>query len=87
VTHKGLHTYLGMDCDRVLTVPGLIELEKTHSGIWLLYAFPIYFQGEMPDLWMKVQNEYSRVKQIKGTVGGGDIIIMLKKRKNRELGR
>jgi hypothetical protein len=33
---------------------------------------------------MKVQNEYSRVTQIKGTVGGGDIIIMLKKRKNRE---
>ena len=85
MTYKGLHTYSGMDCDLVLSVPELNELENTHSRTWLLYSIPIYFQGQFPDLWMKVQNEYSPVTQIKGTVGGGDIIIMLKERNNMEL--
>lgn len=83
-THMGLHKYLGMNCERALSIAGLNELEKTHSRTWLLYAFPIHFQGESPDLWMKVQNEYSQVTKIRGTVGGGDIIIMLKKVENRE---
>ena len=84
MTHMGLHTYLGMDCDRALSVPELDELETTHSRTWLLYAFPIHFQGQLPDVWMKVQNDYSLVTKIRGTVGGGDIIIMLKERNNRE---
>jgi uncharacterized membrane protein len=77
-THMGLHRYLGMKCERALSVAGLIELEKTHSRTWLVYAFPIHFQGALPDVWMKVQNDYSLVTKIGGTVGGGDIIIMLK---------
>ena len=84
-THTGLHTYLGMDCYRVLSIPELNELEKVHSRTWLLYSFPIFLEGKSPDLWMKVQNEYSPVTQIRGTVGGGDIIIMLKVRNNMEL--
>ena len=84
-SHMGLHQYLGMKCEQALTIAGLNELEKTHARTWLVYAFPIHFQGALPDVWMKVQNEYSPVTKIRGTVGGGDIIIMLKTRAYREL--
>jgi uncharacterized membrane protein len=77
-TYRPLHTYLGLDCRRPVNMNELNELEKAHSRTWFLYTFPVPFQGRFPDVWDKVQKEYNHVGKFSSTVGGGDIIIMLK---------
>jgi len=77
-TFTPLHVYLGLDCRRPVTMNELNELEKAHSRTWFLYTFPVPFQGLLPDVWDKVHNEYNSVIKFGSTVGGGDIIIMLK---------
>jgi len=77
-TFTPLHRYLGLDCRRPATMNELNELEKAHSRTWFLYTFPVPFQGSLPDVWDKVQNEYNSVTRFGSTVGGGDIVIMLK---------
>jgi len=77
LTYTPLRVYLGLDCLRVRTETELIELEQTHSRTWFLYTFPIPLRNRMPDVWNKIHNDYHRVTRIKGTVGDGDIVIML----------
>jgi hypothetical protein len=44
LTHGPLRFYLGLDCVNVHSETELIELEQTHSRIWMLYTFPTQFQ-------------------------------------------
>jgi uncharacterized membrane protein len=76
-TFTPLHDYLGMDCQRVVTSNELDKLEKEHARTWLLYTLPVPFQSGFPDLWSKVQNDYTSITKFRSTVGGGDIVIML----------
>jgi hypothetical protein len=76
-TFKPFHDYLGMDCQKAVTSNELDELEKEHERTWLIYTLPVPFQANSPDLWNKVQNDYISITKFRGTVGGGDIVIML----------
>jgi len=85
-TFVSLHTYLGMDCQRAVKMSELNELEKAHSRTWFLYTIPIPFQHRSPELWSKVQNDYTLATKFRGTVVGGDIVIMLNSTKTARNG-
>lgn len=72
-----LHRYLGMDC---LTTPEpdlFNRLESEHSRIWFIYTIPDLIVRDSSFVWQKVQNDYTEVERIQGTVAGGDIVILL----------
>ena len=77
LTYLPLHEYLGMDCFRVLSASKLAELEQIHSRTWVVYTLPVLIQEGRPDMWSKIQKDYSPVTRFRGTLGGGDITIML----------
>ena len=47
------------------------------AGPWVLYTFPVRLAATYPDLWGKLQAEYRTATVVPGTVGGGDIVIMV----------
>jgi len=77
LTYVPLHLYLGMNCINVRSAIELDELERAHSRTWLLYTLPIPLQGKAPDVWSRIHNNYSPVTRFRGTIGDGDIVIML----------
>jgi uncharacterized membrane protein len=77
LTRMPLQRYVGMDCIAVFSANELGYLEETHSRTWVLYSFPEHFMYRRPGVWQKLLKEYHRVATKKGTIGGGDIVIML----------
>ena len=77
------HTVHGIDvaaesADRAKKqFPELNQLEQAHSRTWLLFTLPARLRKYTPDVWSKINQDYSRVTRISGTVSGGDIVIML----------
>lgn len=77
MTYMPLHLNLGMDCIDAHSATELHGLEQAHARTWLLYTFPAHLQRYRPEVWRKIFDEYVLVTRISGTVGGGDIVIML----------
>ncbi len=55
----------------------LEALERTHLHTWLVYTFPVRLAAVHPDIWARLAERYERVAVFPGTVGGGDIVIMV----------
>jgi hypothetical protein len=81
-TFLPLHDYLELDCQRAGTRSELNRVEEGHSRTWFLYTFPVPFQSRYPDVWGKVQKDYTPVTKFRSTVGGGNIVIMLNSRRS-----
>jgi mannosyltransferase len=81
-TFLPLHDYLELDCQRAGTRIELNRVEEGHSRTWFLYTFPVPFQSRYPDVWGKVQKDYTPVTKFRSTVGGGNIVIMLNSRRS-----
>ena len=56
----------------------LSDIEATDPRTWVLYTFPVRLSATYLDLWDKLQAEYRTATVVPGTVGGGDIVIMVK---------
>lgn len=54
----------------------LAAIEQAHPATWVLYTFPIRLAAVAPDFWQRLQTGYQQVAIFRGTVGGGDIIVM-----------
>ena len=78
LTRYPFREYFGLDWVVVDSPEGLAEIEATHPRTWVLYTFPVRLAAVFPDLWDKLQTEYRTATVIPGTVGGGEIVIMVK---------
>lgn len=56
----------------------LRALESSVARTWLLLTFPTRLQAELPDLWEHVQAQYREAARFRGTVAGGDVVVMLR---------
>jgi hypothetical protein len=48
-----------------------------HDGTWVLYTFPIRLAAVRPDVWERLQSSYDTAAVFPGTVGGGEIVVMV----------
>jgi len=78
LTRYPFREYYGLDWVVVDSPAALSEIEATHPRTWVLYTFPVRLSATYPDLWDKLQAEYRTATVFPGTVGGGDIVIMVK---------
>lgn len=78
LTRYPLREYFDLDWTVVDSPVGLADIEATHPRTWVLYTFPVRLAATYPDLWDKLQAEYRTATVVPGTVGGGDIVIMVK---------
>ena len=83
-TYFPLAVYLGMECTKVSFLSDLLGVEKQHARTWLIYTLPKTIFFKRPDLWQAIQqriqspSEYQPVRTFNGTLGGGDIVVLLK---------
>jgi hypothetical protein len=73
-----LHDYLGVDCNQIVTLSELHNVEETHARTWMLYTFHDLLSHRKPDIWREIQNDYTPVTKFGSTVGNGNIFILLK---------
>ena len=78
LTSYPLRKYFELDWVTVDSPTSLSEIETAHPRTWVLYTFPVRLAAAYPDLWDKLQAEYTTARVIPGSVGGGDIVIMVK---------
>lgn len=68
----------GRSWTQVTDAGQLAEVEATHERTWLIYSFPMSLRALEPDVWERVESEYREAVRYPGTVGGGDIWVMVK---------
>jgi hypothetical protein len=70
--------YLQTDWSTVASVDDLRALEAAHQVVWVVFTFPARIEALHPDLWRVLAAEYREVTEYRGTVGGGDIMVLRK---------
>jgi hypothetical protein len=55
----------------------LVRIERAHSRTWVLLTFPLRVASIHPDMWDYIQRHYVKAAEFRGTVAGGEIIIMV----------
>jgi len=76
MTPLPLVEYLGRPYRTIATIDDLLEVEREHDRIWLLYSFPTRLAAEFPEIWRRLQDEYREVASFPGTVRGGAVVLM-----------
>jgi len=59
-------------------VEELVQVEEGHGRTWLIYSFPTSLQALQPEVRERVKSEYREAARYPGTVGGGDIWVMVR---------
>ncbi len=77
LTEYPYRRYLGRPWAAVTGAAELEAVERAHARTWLLYTFPVRLAAVHPDIWARLEERYQRVAVFPGTVGGGDIVIMV----------
>jgi mannosyltransferase len=67
--------YYGKTWEQVDSAPQLETIRTQGRRVWVLYTFPIYLEGQSPDLMAAIERECTARQVFPGTVGGGDIIV------------
>ena len=70
--------YLGLEWDVVDGEAALLQTERTHPRTWVLYTFPTRLAAVQPAIWSRLDSAYVRAAVFSGTVGGGDIVVMVR---------
>jgi uncharacterized membrane protein len=73
-----LKRFHGRDWPSRNSADALSEIEAGHSRTFVLYTFPIRLAAKHPALWAKLRSEYRTAAVFPGTIGGGNIIILVK---------
>jgi hypothetical protein len=69
--------YLQEPWNQVEDVNSLVAIEQSHPHTWVLYTFPIRLAAAYPDIWSRLQTDYTTAAVFPGTVGGGAIVVMV----------
>jgi hypothetical protein len=81
IASAGLATYAlkawlqASDVVRIERVSGLQELEAA-PRTFLIYSFPDHLRASSPPLWRHLRDNYQRVAEFPGTLGGGVVIVL-----------
>ena len=70
--------YLHTGWQRANTNAELEEIERTHKKTYVLYTFPARLSALQPEMWERLQRQYSTASEFDGTVGGGAIIVKVR---------
>jgi len=68
--------YLEKPWGSVQGVGDLSEVEAGHAQTWLLYIFPARLRAAQPEIWMRLEREYTRAAEFTGTLRGGGVVVM-----------
>jgi len=69
--------YLGKDWPEAGSAETLAVAERDHQRTWVLYTFPIRLASVQPEVWERLQAAYDTAAVFPGTVGGGEIVVMV----------
>ena len=72
----GFFQYLERDGRIVRTREQLIAAEREARALWIAYTLPARSRANEPDLWRRLDSEYRERAVFRGTVAGGDIVIL-----------
>ncbi len=75
--------YLQVDASMIDSREGLTELEGLGTPVQVVYSFPTYVQAAAPELWTRLQDEYTVVHVLPGTIQGGEVVIVERNGNNR----
>lgn len=45
-------------------------------NLWLVHTLPISLAAKLPDVWARVQSDYTEVVRFRGTLGGWDVVVV-----------
>ena len=77
LTFYPFNRYLGENWPELAGAEALVTAERQHPRTWVLYTFPIRLAAVMPEVWERLQASYDTAAVFPGTVGGGDIVVMV----------
>ncbi len=69
--------WLGLGWAGVESLADLTAVERTHRRTWLVYTFPIRLKAVQPGIWQRLAVAYDTAAVYPGTIGGGDIVVMV----------
>lgn len=61
------------------SLEALEAVEASHRRTWVLYTFPIRLAVVQPEIWSRLQADYRMAASFPGTVGGGAIVVMVRR--------
>jgi mannosyltransferase len=61
----------------VASGPALAAVEAGHPRTWMVVTFPVRVETGEPTLWARLTSSYRTVAHYPGTVGGGDLYVMV----------
>ncbi len=73
---EAMFDYLEVDGTVVDDESQLTELEELGSPVHIVYAFPAYVEATVPELWARLQADYTVVRVLPGTIRGGEVVIL-----------
>lgn len=57
----------------------LEAIEAADAQTWVVYTFPIRLAVVQPQIWTRLQDQYTTAARFPGTIGGGAIVVMKSK--------
>lgn len=67
--------YFHRDWTVVATRADLDAARAAGKPVWLLTTFPIYLKSRHPDVWETLEQEFTKVKVFRGTIGDGEVCV------------
>ena len=86
LSHMPMHKFMGIDCQAVDSLDALARLEASHRRLWLVYTLANPTASQWPDVWRYLQDNqhYAQAARFDGTLGGGEITILLRDRSSAD---
>lgn len=69
--------YYRLPWSELQSVGDLTALEAGHPRTWVIVTFPVRLERGEPDLWKRLTGVYRTAARYPGTVGGGDVYVMV----------
>jgi mannosyltransferase len=69
------HEYYAPQWTRIRSLSALRTLRRTHSEVWLVYAFPGADEERWADIVGYVSSRFDMVRRFQGTLGDGDVLV------------
>lgn len=76
MTELPYNTYQQLLWPVVTNTQELAAIESAHGRTWVLVTFPLRLASVKPDLWSYIQRYYAEAATFRGTVAGGEILVM-----------
>jgi mannosyltransferase len=76
MTEVPFNDYYGRQWPLAVSRDQLAAIESGHSRTFVVLTFPVRVAAVHPDLWAYVQKNYRKAAEFRGSIAGGEIIVM-----------